>query len=53
MDIKFAKLEIKLTKRVDALGKQLNELDEDAPTAEEFADHEKRIRKLEKRTHLV
>lgn len=37
-----------LTWRVDMLGKQLNSLDEDAPTGEDFNKLVKRVDKLEK-----
>ncbi len=40
-------LDGRLTERIDALGKQLNVLDEDAPTREEHNKLEKRVGKLE------
>ena len=40
-------LDDKLTERIDALGNQLNILDEDAPTSEELGELEKRVSKLE------
>lgn len=36
-------------KRIDMLGEQLNELDDDAPTGEEFRKLEKRVTKVERK----
>lgn len=37
-------------KRIDNLGLQLARLEDDSPTLEEFDDHEKRLKRLEKHT---
>jgi len=49
LDKKIDKVDEKLTKRIDAVGRQLAYLEDDAPTREEFGNHEKRIRKLEQK----
>lgn len=46
-------LDSKLTYRIEALGKQLNTLDDDAPSGEEFKILEKRVTKIEKYTNFV
>jgi hypothetical protein len=46
---KLDQTEGKLTTRIDALGKQLNILDEDAPTSEDLQNIDKRVKKLEDR----
>ncbi len=48
VDRKVDKVEKNLTTRMDALGKQLNVLDEDAPTRDEFDGLEERVVHLEK-----
>ena len=48
LDKKIDGVEERLTKRIDAIGKQLAYLEDDAPTRDEFDNHEKRIGKLEK-----
>jgi len=55
MDIKEAKEELKktetrLTKRINTLGLQIANLEDDAPTVEEFNKLEKRVFKLEQVT---
>ena len=45
---KIDKVNTNLTARINYLGKQLNALDEDAPTGEDFKNLEKRVGKLEK-----
>lgn len=50
-DIK--KLDSKLTKRIDKLGFDLAELQDDAPTMEEFEGIEDRVKKLEKQPASV
>ena len=57
-DIKEVKEELKktdekLTSRIDKLGLQIANLEDDAPTIEEFDGLEKRVRKLEKRAASV
>lgn len=54
LDVRIDKLENKMDKgfedikwRLDTLGKQLNELDEDAPTNQEFRKLEDRVEKIE------
>lgn len=54
LDVRVDKLENKMDKgfedikwRLDTLGKQLNELDEDAPTNQEFRKLENRVEKIE------
>ncbi len=42
------KTEERLTGRIDKLGMQLANLEDDAPTVEEFDDLEKRVTKLER-----
>ena len=44
---KIDQVEKNLTKRVDSLGFHLAEVDEDAPSGEDFADLEQRVTKLE------
>ena len=47
-EIKDVKKEVKKNRiRIDNLGLQLAQLSDDAPTIEEFDDHDKRITKLE------
>lgn len=41
------KTETKLTKRIDTLGLQIANLEDDAPTVDEFDKLEKRVSKLE------
>ncbi len=47
IDIKNSELQDRLTERIDALGKQLNVLDEDAPTRDEYDGLETRVVVLE------
>lgn len=45
---KIDKVDTNLTTRINYLGKQLNALDEDAPTGEDFTKLVKRVDKLDK-----
>ena len=47
LDEKIDNVDAKLTKRLDNLGLQLAELEEDSPTREEFEGMEKRVGELE------
>lgn len=50
LEAKISKVErnlIKLTKRIDNLGRQLAYLEDDAPTREEFDNLSKRVEKME------
>lgn len=49
LETKIDKVGDNLSERVDKLGYQLAELDDDAPTRDEFDDHEERLLKLEKK----
>ena len=53
MDKKMDKVEKKLTKRLDMIGGQLADLDDDAPTKEEFEKLEKRVGNLEMQVAAV
>ncbi len=44
---------IDINNRADLLGKQLNTLDEDAPTGEDFAKLVKRVDRLEKSKNFI
>ena len=47
------KTELRLTERIDKLGLQLANLEDDSPTIEEFDGLEKRVSKLEKHAASV
>ncbi|OGM26895.1 hypothetical protein A2962_04495 [Candidatus Woesebacteria bacterium RIFCSPLOWO2_01_FULL_39_61] len=47
---RFDKTEKNLTKRIDKIGLQIANLEDDSPTIEEFDGLEKRVTKLEKQT---
>jgi hypothetical protein len=42
---KLSQTEERLTQRIDSLGRQLNTLDEDAPTGEEFKELKEKVDK--------
>ena len=42
-----------LTRRIDALGKQLAYVEDDTPTRDEFDDLEKRVDKIERRSSVT
>jgi len=53
-DIKEVKEEVKKnSERIDKLGLQIANLEDDAPTIEEFDGLEKRVNKLEKEVALI
>lgn len=47
LDKKIDGVEMRLTKRIDKLGKQIAYVEDDAPTREEFDGLEKRVQKVE------
>jgi len=47
LEEKIDKVEKNLTNRIDNLGRHIAEVDDDAPSGEDFADLEKRVTKLE------
>ncbi len=47
LDVKINGVEERLTKRIDKLGLQIANLEDDAPTIEEFDKLEKRVKKVE------
>lgn len=49
LDKKIDEVEKNLTKRIDKIGLQLANLEDDAPTLDEFNNLEKRVGKLEQR----
>ena len=49
LDKKVDGVEARLTKRIDMQGSQLAELDDDAPTGQDFRSLEKRVAKVERR----
>lgn len=46
LDVRVDKLDVKLTKRIDKIGLQMAELEDDAPTREEFDGLEERVGRL-------
>lgn len=53
LSVKIDNVEKRLTGRLDMLGKQLSELDDDAPTGEEFEDLERRVTVVEHKVVLA
>jgi predicted ArsR family transcriptional regulator len=52
LDGKIDQVEIRLTERLDKIGKQLAFVEDDTPTKEEFEKLEKRVSKLEQPTSV-
>ena len=52
VDDRFESLDSKLTKRIDKLGLQIANLEDDAPTIGEFEGLEKKVVKIQKRLAL-
>lgn len=53
LDIKIENVELRLTKRINKIGKQLAFLEDDTPTRNEFDDLEKRVKKVERKFTTV